>query len=599
MYRPEVSRSAQTKNSTQLCVHTLAYPAIKARQSLRAMHQSYAAICLISTRKVPRHGLDFRVTASLKSQWSANAVLTENAWWSRLSTWTRLVGLGARLLTWKYQEVDRVILEEKSEHLLFKIVQESLFSEDIQVLTQSESVKTSSKLYRYNPFLDEEGILRVGGRWQQTTWDFEMKHLILLGRHYITQLLVRHYHKKHFHVGVDAMLAFLRHKYWIIGSRKIARSVKNSCVTCKRYDGRPCAEVTAPLPGSRVNLVRPFYACGIDYAGPLFARVTSQDISKVWIALFVCAQTRAVHLEVVTSLTTEDFILAFRRFAARRGQPYEIISDNAGMFKQAAKMLLIRWSFIPPTSPWFGGFYERLVKAVKAPLKKVLGRSMIWKKELETVLTEIEDLVNSRPLTCVSTEDAFSQPLTPAMLMGRTFDNSELQDSKERTLDLSRDDATKRFQHLLSIRTTTLVVDRLWFFRSFFIKSPTREFSRTLRQPLTCPNALSWPRSSKFEACPTMPCISLVFAGFSVPKNRRSSTNVRGQNWRSQIISSGLGRSSDEHRKIPRIRPPLPLSKKSNSCEWLVGVYAVFRTFAWRIQRPCCLWRLLSSFQSG
>ena len=204
------------------------------------------------------------------------------------------------------------------------MTQQSSLSEEIQALTRSGSVKTASKLYWYNPFLDEEGIVRVGRRWQQTTWDFEMKHPISLGRHYVTQLLVRHYHKKHFHVGVDAMLAFLRQKYWIIGSRKIARSVKNSCVTCKRYDGRPCAEVTAPLPGSRVNLVRPFHACGIDFAVPLFAQVASHDISKVWIAFFVCLQTRAVHLEVVTSLTTEDFILAFRRFAARRGQPNEL-----------------------------------------------------------------------------------------------------------------------------------------------------------------------------------------------------------------------------------------------------------------------------------
>ena len=103
------------------------------------------------------------------------------------------------------QEEDRVIWEEKSEHLLFKIVQESLFSEEIQELTQSGSVKTSSKLHRYNPFLDKEGILRVDGRWQQTTRDFEMKDPISLGCHYITQLLVRHYHKKHFHVGVDAI----------------------------------------------------------------------------------------------------------------------------------------------------------------------------------------------------------------------------------------------------------------------------------------------------------------------------------------------------------------------------------------------------------
>ena len=75
MYRPEVSRRAQTKKSTQLCVHTLAYLAIKASISARNA-ASYAAICLISTRKVPRHGLDFRVTASLKSQCNLNTVFS-------------------------------------------------------------------------------------------------------------------------------------------------------------------------------------------------------------------------------------------------------------------------------------------------------------------------------------------------------------------------------------------------------------------------------------------------------------------------------------------------------------------------------------------
>ena len=273
---------------------------------------------------------------------SVNAPLIEYPWWTRISIWTRLVGLGAQILSWKMKDISRTVLEERSECLLYQIVQESLFSVEINMLKQGRQLMSSSKLYRFNPFLDKQGLLRVGGRWQETTWDFETRHPILLGKHYITEVMVRYHHRKCFHAGDEALLSFLRNKFWIIGSRRLARSVKNRCVTCRRFDGQPCAEMTAPLPGSRVNLVRPFYSCGIDYAGPLLARVSNHgERCEVWIALFVCAQTRAVHLEVVETLTTEDFLLAYRRFVGRRGTPYEIISDSAAMFKTASRILSV------------------------------------------------------------------------------------------------------------------------------------------------------------------------------------------------------------------------------------------------------------------
>ena len=311
-------------------------------------------------------------------------------------------------------------------------------------------MSASSKLYRFKPFLDRQSILRVGGRWQETPWDFDSKHPILLGKHYITISLVRHLHKKHMHVGVEALLSFLRQRYWIIGSRRIAQQVKKSCVTCQRFDGQPCAEVTAPLPENRVNLVRPFYSCGIDYGGPLSTRLSKDTMCKVWIVLFVCAQTRAIHLEIADNLSTEEFILAFRRFVARKGRPQQVISDNATMFKAAGKLLSLQWSFIPPASPWFGGFYERLVKAVKVPLKKVLGKSMVWKKELETLLVEIENLVNNRPLTYVTGDQDFHQPLTPAMLMGDIFSHNR--SDQDSLVDLTHVQASKRLKHMLAIK---------------------------------------------------------------------------------------------------------------------------------------------------
>ena len=161
----------------------------------------------------------------------------------------------------------------------------------------------------------------------------------------------------------------------------------------------------APLPALRATRAPPFSVTGCDYAGPLFCLPNE----KVYILLFTCAVTRAVHLELVDSLSLVDFMLAFRRFAYRRSFPDVIWSDNAKTFKSAAAALATEfgptspeWRWITPRSAWWGGFWERMVRTVKSSLKKTLGKHVLTKVELETLLVEVEACVNSRPLTFVS-----------------------------------------------------------------------------------------------------------------------------------------------------------------------------------------------------
>jgi hypothetical protein len=151
------------------------------------------------------------------------------------------------------------------------------------------------------------------------------------------------------------------------------------------------------LPSFRTQATRPFQNTGIDHFGPLILR----DGSKVWCLLFTCAVTRAIHLEVVTSLDAKETSLAIRRFIARRGKADFFISDNGRAFLCMAKLLkgVVSWEHIPAAAPWWGGFWERMVGTVKRSCKKTLGNSSLSLQELQTVLTELEDRINRRPLT--------------------------------------------------------------------------------------------------------------------------------------------------------------------------------------------------------
>ena len=236
-----------------------------------------------------------------------------------------------------------------------------------------------------------------------------------------------------FHGGVKATLTELRSQFWIIQGRRFVRQIVRQCIICRRFEARPCrAPNPPPLPPFRVDEAPPFSYTGVDYAGPLFVKREGNLSNKVWICLFTCTVTRGVHLDVVRELSAPAFIQCFKRFTARRGIPSKMISDNGKSFQAAAKILRaianhsdvqrhlsrfkIQWVFNLPRAPWWGGIFERLIRSTKRCLRKTIGRASLRYEELCTVVVEVEAVLNSRPLTYVSTEDD-EEPLTPSHLL--------------------------------------------------------------------------------------------------------------------------------------------------------------------------------------
>ncbi|XP_045206090.2 uncharacterized protein LOC123558274 [Mercenaria mercenaria] len=215
-------------------------------------------------------------------------------------------------------------------------------------------------------------------------------------------------------------------KYWIPTIRQCVKSLLRKCTICLAPD-------PPSLPTYRVKNSSPFAVTGIDFSGALYVRGESGRESKTYVCLFTCAATRAVHLELVHDLTDDSFMQAFRRFVSRRSFPRLIISDNATTYHAASNTLNkmfesqtlkdqlnstgTEWRFIPNRSPWFGGWWERMIGLVKTTLKKVLARSFVTYGSLQTILTEIEAVLNDRPLTYVTSDTSDPEPLTPPHLL--------------------------------------------------------------------------------------------------------------------------------------------------------------------------------------
>ena len=201
----------------------------------------------------------------------------------------------------------------------------------------------------------------------------------------------------------------------------------------------------------RMRDVVPFTVTGIDFSGALYVQMNGTE-SKVYICLFTCATTRAIHLEIVTDLSTETFLLALRRFASRKSLPQIIVSDNGSTYLSAAEELKellssrnlieslnrqgVIWKFIPKRAPWYGGWWERLIGLTKTALKKTLGRAHVSLIVLETLVVEIEAVLNDRPLTYTFSELEEMDPLTPAhLLYGRRITSLPYDSVDEDELD--------------------------------------------------------------------------------------------------------------------------------------------------------------------
>ena len=178
---------------------------------------------------------------------------------------------------------------------------------------------------------EDDGILRCSGRLQNSDLEHEAQYPIIIPRdHRFTRLVIEECHRKVKHSGVRSTLGELRSRFWVPKGRQVVKKILRECVTCKREQRKPFGPPpVAALLDFRVREATPFSKVGLDFAGPLFAKSQTGEMSKVYIALFTCCVTRAVHLDLVTDLTASTFVRCLRKFAARRGTPMLIVSDNA------------------------------------------------------------------------------------------------------------------------------------------------------------------------------------------------------------------------------------------------------------------------------
>ena len=272
--------------------------------------------------------------------------------------------------------------------------------------------------------LDKENIIRCYSCLENET---ENKHPIKLSQnHDLTKLLVPKCYEKVVHNGVKQTLSELRNEFSINRGRNYIRKLLNICFTCKRLQSRSYSyPEKSNLPGYRVNRTVPFQVCGVDYLEPVFVKdiyhSSNDEMHKVYIVLFTCSTSKAVILDLVEDNTSKNFINSIKKCITRRGYPKNIVSENGKVFTSQKNQSLcaeqgITWKFNLDGAPWWGGFWERLVGMVKSCLKKSCGREKLSFTELLTVLFEVENVLNNRPLDFVRDDDV-SDVLTPNFLL--------------------------------------------------------------------------------------------------------------------------------------------------------------------------------------
>ena len=377
----------------------------------------------------------------------------------KFSSLSKLIRVTARVLQFVNilkQKLSKTVTstEDNPNNAHFNIDQAKLLWHKHVQSTFDFNEKDRDTMKNLNVFVDETGVYRAGGRLQNAPIPYNTKHPVLLPRnHQFSRLAVWKCHYQVMHNGVNETLTQLRSEYWIIRGRQFVKSIISKCTKCKQIHGKAYDTPEAPpLPNFRVSDDAAFTNVGVDFAGPLFVKdiySKSKTMHKCYIALFTCANTRALHLELVPSLKSEPFIRALKRFMSRRGISKLIVSDNGATFLDSkvqsyTQNLNITWKYNVPTASWWGGWWEICVKLTKYCLRKTLGKAKITYEELNTVLIEVEGILNSRPLTFVS-DELSEPPITPSCLViGKRI----LEQNCSNSLESDRTSVTKRVRYL-------------------------------------------------------------------------------------------------------------------------------------------------------
>ena len=356
---------------------------------------------------------------------------------ARLSSWSLMIRVLCRLRMASRKGDERASLAQERETakvFILQLVQRETFSQEMKCLTQKKTVKDASSIHDLDPYLDEDGTLRVGGRLK------DLPHPVILPKNsQITRAIVQHFHQKVCHQGRGITQNEIRaNGYWIVkGSRLVAQLIKN-CVTCRRLRRPQEEQKMANLPDDRVEPSYPFTFVGMDCFGPFVVKRGRSDVKRYGL-LFTCLCSRGVHIEMVDDMSTDSFINALRCFIAIRGAVRRIRCDQGSNFVGARNEFQVamkemdavkveayladkqcEFVFNAPHSSHAGGVWERQIRSIRNVLRATIdlcpGR--LTDASLRTFFYEAMAIVNSRPLTMTNLNDpSTAAPLTPNHLL--------------------------------------------------------------------------------------------------------------------------------------------------------------------------------------
>ena len=365
---------------------------------------------------------------------------------TRYSSWTKF----KRVLAWMIRFTDRLKKRkshgddslltvdeiECAEHFILMSVQRKHFPQERNALANGDIVRKSSKIFGLDPIL-QDGLLKVGGRIGKSKFSNELKHQIIIPKEDpVATLLIRHLHETQGHMGRNYVLSSLRAKFWVTHGNAAVRKVLADCVKCRRRKASNQEQKMGDVPLDRLMVDKPpFSSTGVDYFGPFLVKRARSRV-KMYGCLFTCLTSRAVHIEVASSLDSDSFINALRRFIARRGTPEIIRSDNGTNFIAGERELRqaieawnqeqihdyltqknIKWIFNPPTGSHWGGIWERCIRSVRAVLSALVEQQTLDAEGLSTVMCEVESLLNNRPITSISSDPKDLEALSPNHLL--------------------------------------------------------------------------------------------------------------------------------------------------------------------------------------
>lgn len=363
----------------------------------------------------------------------------------KFSNWTRMVRVYSRVtrlsLNFKRKKLGEKLITGpltanelmNAEHDLIKLAQQDEYPLELNALKRNVELTKGNVLLPMSPFIDDTGIMRAQSRLEacEIMNEAAKRPIILPRQHRVTELIMHDYHGRMNHILHETTMNRIRQRYWVPRLRQVYKRLRRNCAKCKINSTIPQPPRMGNLPSGRVCVSRPFTHVGVDYFGP-FKIVIGRRVEKRYGVIFTCLSTRAVHIEIAHTLSTNSFILCYRSFINRRGMPRVIYSDCGTNFIGAEKELKnslkeidhtkiaeefispqLDWQFNPPSSPHMGGSWERLIRTIKTALYASVPETRLFNDEIfRSYLTEVEFTLNSRPLFHVPFDD-LNEPLTP------------------------------------------------------------------------------------------------------------------------------------------------------------------------------------------